>query len=66
MTAGRGGIAANIGVRIAPSSQDAQSSGRTRILVQLGIGLAIAYVVFLSLWFWVTRGRIARRRVVRF
>jgi hypothetical protein len=62
---GRGSIAASIDGQIAGNSQTGQWSGKTRILLRLGLGLAVVYVLFLSLWFWITRGRMARRRVVR-
>ena len=65
-TPDRGSIAATIGSQIAQNRQAAQGSEKTRILLRLGLGLAVAYVGFLSLWFWMTRGRMARRRVVRF
>ena len=65
MLSERGSIAARIDARIVRDDKE-QSSDKTRILAQLGFGLAVVYVLFLSLWFWITRGRIARGRVVRF
>jgi hypothetical protein len=62
----RGSIATSIGSQIAGDGQTAQGSGKARILLRLGLGLAVVYVLFLSLWFRITRGRVARRRVVRF
>jgi len=62
----RGGIVAGIESQITRNGRDGQWPQKTRILLRLGIGLAIAYVLFLSLWFWVTRGRMARGRPVRF
>ena len=44
------------------------SSGDARLLLRLGLGLGIAYIVFLAAWFWRTRNRTegAAARVVRF
>lgn len=44
------------------------SSGDARLLLRLGLGLALAYLVFLAVWFWRTRNSTegAAARVVRF
>jgi hypothetical protein len=44
------------------------SSGDARLLLRLGLGLALTYIVFLAAWFWRTRNRTegASARVVRF
>ncbi len=44
------------------------SSDDARLLVRLGLGLGLAYIVFLAAWFWRTRNRTedAAARVVRF
>jgi hypothetical protein len=44
------------------------SSGDARLLLRLGLGLGLAYIVFLAAWFWRTRHRTegAAARVVRF
>lgn len=46
--------------RVRPSPEAAERLTDTRRLVQIGIVLAMAYVAFLTLWFWGTR---ARRRI---
>jgi hypothetical protein len=43
------------------------SSGHARLLLRLGVGLGLAYVVFLAAWFWGTRKRAhSVTRIVRF
>jgi len=44
------------------------SSGDARVLLRLGLGLGLTYIVFLAAWFWGTRNRTegAVARVVRF
>ena len=62
-------IASQIG-RSHAATQEPQaiSSSDARLLLQLGIGLGLTYIVFLAAWFWHTRNRTkgAAARMVRF
>jgi hypothetical protein len=62
------GIDARIGLPINGSGQSERTehAADARILLQLGVGLAVLYVLFLIVWFWATRARVARRHMVRF
>jgi hypothetical protein len=62
------GIDARIGLPITGSGQSERTehAADARILLQLGVGLAVLYVLFLIVWFWATRARVARRHMVRF
>jgi hypothetical protein len=52
---------------IAPPAVAGGRLANTRRLLQIGLALGIAYLVFLSFWFWGTRGRHrGLRRGVRF
>lgn len=64
----RRSIATSIGYQTPRSSdQTVISAGDARRLLQLGVGLAFAYLVFLVCWFWKTRDRPhGVGRVVRF
>jgi hypothetical protein len=61
-------IATPIGYQTPRSTdQTVISAGDARRLLQLGVGLAFAYLVFLVCWFWKTRDRPQGvGRVVRF
>lgn len=52
----------------ATRESQAISSGDARLLVRLGLGLGLAYLVFLAAWFWRTRNSTesAAARMVRF
>jgi hypothetical protein len=47
--------------RVASLADGGEGSGDNRFLVQLGLVLGMAYLAFLTVWFWATRLRVKQR-----